>query len=156
MSGTTLCITKAAKGTRSTFAVETTGMLDCSSMAILIAGFMGEVVCGSCKPDRLLHLTTHGGHRLPLVLVCDARSVFDALTAVEVRVPADPHLLYHLMKLREWVDAGIIKQLAWTDTRDMICDGLTKGAPSRIPLLTLQETGTWKVQHPVVMWPTDK
>ena len=43
-----------------------------------------------------------------------------------------------------------IRQLYWIDTRDMLADGLNKGAISRKPLLQALKEGVWRVVHPLV------
>eukprot|EP00969_Alexandrium_andersonii_P086740 3824949-Alexandrium_andersonii.AAC.1 len=44
-----------------------------------------------------------------------------------------------------------LKALAWTDTRDMVADGATRGAVDR-ELLHLAMSGTSGVQHATKVW----
>ena len=41
-----------------------------------------------------------------------------------------------------------IRTLWWIDTRDMLADGLNKGAVSRKALLEALTCGRWRVNHP--------
>ena len=41
--------------------------------------------------------------------------------------------------LREAMQIGLVKELVWTDTRDMVCDGMTKGAVDLAALLQLMQ-----------------
>ena len=58
-------------------------------------------------------------------------SVYAAATASHVKIPAEKSLLSHLQYCRELVDRGILAFLAWSDTRDMLADALTKGSVDR-------------------------
>eukprot|EP00969_Alexandrium_andersonii_P077927 3437109-Alexandrium_andersonii.AAC.1 len=73
-------------------------------------------------------------------------SVFAACTAGFVKIPADNGMLAHVQYLRELLDQRTLKALIWTDTRDMIADGATKGAVDR-ELLHLAMQGCCKIQH---------
>ena len=71
--------------------------------------------------------------------------MFSGATATEVKVPSEPHLLYLLKALRDRLDSKAIDQLWWLDTRDMICDAMTKGTLSREALLDLWLTAILKI-----------
>ena len=64
-------------------------------------------------------------------LFVDAMSVHAAVTATFVKTPAAKSLLCHVQFLREMLDRRTLSSLIWIDTRDMVSDGLTKGAVSR-------------------------
>ena len=59
-------------------------------------------------------------------LVIDAMSLLAAVTADQVRMPAENSLLGHLRWLRELLDRNQLRAFTWCDTRDMLSDGLTK------------------------------
>ena len=81
-------------------------------------------------------------------LYVDAKSIFAAITAVFIKPPADKSLLVHVQYLRELLDFCILKAIIWIDTRDMLADGLNKGAVSRKALLKALTQGVWIVVHP--------
>ena len=82
-------------------------------------------------------------HILPAT---DARSVFDAVAARDICEPAEGSLKLHLLALRDKVIRGVVKRLFWTDTRDMLADGLTKGSVDRDALHSAM-TGSAVVSH---------
>ena len=55
-----------------------------------------------------------------------------------------------LGQMREHMSTTRIKKLWWIDTRDMLADGLNKGAVSRKALLLALTKGLWHVEHPTV------
>ena len=63
-----------------------------------------------------------------------------------IKTPGEASLLGHLLWLREFLTKQIITTLIWVDTRDMIADGLTKGAIPRGLLLAAME-GRMKLEH---------
>ena len=68
---------------------------------------------------------------MPTALYVGAQSVYAAITATQVKAPSDKSLLFHVQYMRELLDRQVIEAIVWLDTRDMIADGLTKGAVSR-------------------------
>ena len=58
-------------------------------------------------------------------------SVYSAVTATYIKHPAEKSLLSHVQFLRELLDSHVLGALMWVDTRDMVSDGLTKGAVDR-------------------------
>eukprot|EP00972_Heterocapsa_arctica_P115429 16447674-Heterocapsa_arctica.AAC.1 len=82
----------------------------------------------------------------------DAESVYQAIKASEIRVPTEANLLYPLKAIRKHLDAHRINRLYWIDTRDMLCDGLTKGSLSRKPLLLSFATGVWRLEFEPKFW----
>ena len=65
----------------------------------------------------------------------DARSVYESIAAETVRAPADRHLLIHALAVREHLQTKAVDTLTWSDTYDMVADGLAKGAVEREALL---------------------
>ena len=86
-----------------------------------------------------------------MCLYIDAYSVFAAITATYIKMPADNGQLVHLHFIRELLDNGILKVMAWIDTRDMIADGMTKGAVEREALQTAME-GIIVMSHEHELW----
>ena len=70
-------------------------------------------------------------------LTTDNQGLFATLGKEELRVPAEPHLIYLLFALKDRLAAGTVESICWTDTRDMISEVLTKGGLSRLPGLEL-------------------
>ena len=60
-------------------------------------------------------------------------------------------MLCHIQYIRELLDKGIIQYLFWIDTRDMVADGLTKGAVDRNTLHALMD-GVQTLQHEYEQW----
>ena len=83
-------------------------------------------------------------HILPAT---DARAVFDAVAARDICEPAEGSLKLHLLALRDKVIRGVVKRLFWTDTRDMLADGLTKGSVDRAALRTVSGEGRYRPAH---------
>ena len=84
-------------------------------------------------------------------MATDAKSLFQAVTAVHVRVLAEMSLLSHLQYLRELLDKHILSSLFWLDTRDMLADGLTKGSTDRAALTEVC-SGTVVRAHQAEEW----
>ena len=78
-------------------------------------------------------------------------SVFAAVSAVFIKTPAEKSLLCHVQFLRELLDDHVLAAIAWLDTRDMVSDGLTKGAVPRDALLKILD-GVWQLQYEPKIW----
>eukprot|EP00972_Heterocapsa_arctica_P047946 7073461-Heterocapsa_arctica.AAC.1 len=62
------------------------------------------------------------------IAVCvDARAAFAAVTAKEIKAPAEKRLIYLVVAMRDRLRTGQVAELWWIDSRDMITDALTKG-----------------------------
>ena len=117
--------------TRSTFSSELFGVCDTQDHGFLLATLLHQLVQGACTASQAKDLREKGGWAVPMILILDAYSIFSATTAGHVKIPADSSLLAHLQYLRELLDTGILSELWWCDTRDMLSDGLTKGQVER-------------------------
>ena len=73
------------------------------------------------------------------VLATDSMSMVTALTATDLRVPREKGLTIHLFWLKEKLVRRQVGTLQWLDTRDISCDGHTKGAVDRTILKELQQ-----------------
>ena len=88
---------------------------------------------------------------MPIALYIDARSVYAAITAVAIRAPTGKSLLSHVQYMRELLDIRVIQYFVWVDTRDMVADGLTKGAVDRSALHQLMD-GSLSFNHELAGW----
>jgi len=104
------------------------------------------MITGRISAQEALSRREHGNWAVPAALYLDALSVTAAITATFVKVPADNGVLVHCLYLRELLDHNVLHALIWQDTRDMIADGLTKGAVERDALHAAME-GVAKVAH---------
>ena len=118
---------KQPKVVRSVFAAELHNQVDSASTLLYWAGFMDEIIHGPQEPSRLAQKITRGGFGIPSVMICDIKGVYDAITAVDTKPPAEKHLTRHVKQNRHQLDERAITYAAWCDTRDMIADGLMKG-----------------------------
>ena len=137
--------------TRSTFSSETFAANDCVDQGILLCQILHEVVCGACTALEARTLREEGGFKIPMVLVIDAKSVYAAATAGQVKIPAEKSLLSHLQYLRELLDRGVLRWIIWADTRDMVADGLTKGVVERKALHDAMK-GLLDIKHEHEIW----
>ena len=143
---------KQKRVTRSTFGAELHSLSECSELGMLLAGCVHEVIHGACTACKLAQLESTGSFGTSVFVFLDAESVFSAVTASEISVPTEANLLYPLKALREHLDAGRIRRVFWIDTRDMICDGLTKGSISRKALVLSFSSGQWRLAHEFKSW----
>ena len=67
------------------------------------------------------------------------------MTANLVKPPEEKTMLLHLLKVREWLDHGVVRRVWWCDTDDMLADGMTKGAVDRDAILKLCNNCLWNV-----------
>ena len=88
---------------------------------------------------------------MPMSIQVDAMSVFAAITATFIKHPAEKSLLSHVQFIREMLDNQVLAVILWVDTRDMLSDGLTKGAVDRQSLHDLMD-GFQKFQHECKAW----
>ncbi len=110
--------------------------------------FYTEVLHGVRSAEELARLKDSGHMPMGFAVCLDAKSVFDALKADEPQVPAEVNLLNHLQMIKEWLNRRLLTRLWWTDTRDMVADGLTKGEVERTAICQLLEHGMGVLQHP--------
>ena len=136
---------KQCRVCRSTFAAELLSALDIAGLALRINSAMTEVLEGCTKATTLLAKQECMTHALEINLIIDAYSVWASATAEEVKC-TDANLVLHLLAFRELLGRGI-KRLLWTDTRDMLADGLNKGIVNRQPIRDFCEKAVWCIQH---------
>ena len=119
---------------RATFTAELLGGVDTIDKGFLITQAFHGANTGNISAANSRDMRENGGYSVPMVLYIDALSVYAAVTAVFIKTPADQSVLCHLHYLRELLDHNVLRALVWSDTRDMIADGLTKGAVDRTAL----------------------
>ena len=110
-----------------------------------------EVAHGPLRADEARKIREEGGLKVSADALIDAKSVFDAVTASPLKAPTEKNLANHLFWVREWLEIGILDQLKWCDTRDMVADGLTKGKVERNLLLDAMN-GKIEMKHEMRAW----
>ena len=142
---------KQRRVVRATFTAELQNGCDTVDRGFLLLQALHEMTTGDTSANCARNLRDSGGYNVPMILYLDAMSVYAAITATFVKTPAECGMLCHLLFIRELLDLGVLKALAWCDTRDMIADGLTKGSIDRDALHEAME-GTIKVSHEMKVW----
>ena len=138
------------KVSRSTFSAELQPGCDAVDQGILISQMIYEVEHGVITAAESKKLRDDGGYS-PLALYLDAKSVWAAITATNIKVPTDKGLLAHVQYVRELLNHGVLHVIVWVDTRDMVADGLTKGAVHRDALHSLLD-GNLEFKHENSCW----
>ena len=116
---------------------------------------LDEMQTGRSTAAEALSRREQGGYAVPAALYLDALSVYAAVTATFVKIPADNGVHVHCLYLRELLDNNVLFALIWQDTRDMLADGLTKGSVDRKALHdamdgvvhVLHECKPWRPKH---------
>ena len=141
---------------RATFSAELFSLLDGIGAALKVSLCLEEMLVGTATAAVLAERQETGKLRLRLHAVVDAKSVFDSVANVSSIKVSDEHLLIHILKVREFITRGIVFQLWWCDTRDMVSDGLTKGSVERTGILDLCEKGSWTLLHNTASHPVHR
>ena len=131
---------------RATFSAELMGACDSADKGILLTQLLHKVSSGYCSIEGARQRRKQGGYSVPLAICIDAVSVSAAVTASFIKIPADNGMLSHVQCMRELLDCRVVTALGWTDTRDMVADGATKGAVDR-NLLHECMSGTSAIRH---------
>ena len=131
---------------RSTFSAELCSVDDASSIGLLIRGMFAELVHGPLSAAEMARRTDCGELDVELEIATGNRGLFNCATATEIKIRSEPHLLYLLKALRDRLDSHSINALWWFDTRDMVCDAMTKGTLPRDALLRLWRTANLLIQ----------
>ena len=141
--------------TRSTFSSELLSASDTVDHGMLLALSLHEFTAGAQSAAQAKTLRETGGWNVKLSLYVDAMSVYAAVTATFIKIPAEKSLLSHIQYIRELLDTKVLEALVWLDTRDMVADGLTKGSVDRDALHSCMN-GIWLLQHSAQSWATSK
>ena len=117
---------------RSQFGGELNALLDAAENVLLLQLAFHEILHGSTESQEVLMDRLEAGNLDPPIdMVTDCASVFEAIKAAEVGNPSEASLKLHLLSIRNRMERGVLRSLYWTDTRNMLADGLTKGECSR-------------------------
>ena len=136
---------------RSTFTAELLGACDTLDKGTILAQMLHECCAGQMSAISAKQLTERGGYAVPYILYIDALSVYASITATFIKTPADNSVLFHLKYIRELLDNKVLAAMCWTDTRDMMADGLTKGTIDRQALHEAM-SGLCSVGHEMKLW----
>jgi hypothetical protein len=136
---------------RAPFTSELFAGCDCMDQAMLLTQILHEVEKGPTSAAVARQMREQGGWSIPMVLYLDAQSVYAAIIATIVKVPAEKSLYAHLKYIRELLDNRVLEALVWIDTRDMTADGLTKGNVDRQGLHDLM-SGLIKITKECKVW----
>ena len=139
---------KQARVNRSTFSAELNAQLEAIDIGLLLACFVSEVTSGVRPAIEMLHDFEAGKLPIDLHVLGDAHGLFSATTSREISTPLERPLLYGVKAIRDYAEAGKVKALHRIDTRDMLCDALTKGGVSRQEILDCFARGEWRVTIP--------
>jgi len=154
-SGTAHVIDYACKAqrhvVRATFSSELFASCDSVDHGILLQLMLHEIRQGPVSKMQGRQLREQGGYAIPAVVYLDALSVYAAVTATNIKIPAEKSLLSHIQFIRETLDNKVLQAIVWLDTRDMIADGLTKGTVER-DLLHLLMSGKVQIMHECKLW----
>ena len=113
---------------------------------------MGSEMCiRDSTFSRAKQRREEGTWAIPMSLSVDAMSVFAAVTASQIKIPAEKALWSHVQYLRELLDIRVLLWLIWIDTRDMHADGLTKGSVERTALQAIMN-GEYMTEHEYKAW----
>jgi hypothetical protein len=137
--------------TRATFTSELQGGCDTIDRGFILLQTLDEMQTGRISAAEALKRREHGGFAVPAALYLDALSVYAAITATFVKTPADNGVLVHCLYVRELLDHDVLQALIWQDTRDMLADGLTKGAVDRKALHEAMD-GLVVINHECKLW----
>ena len=141
--------------TRSTFSSELLSASDTVDHGMLLALSLHGFSAGAQSAAEAKTLRETGGWNVKLSLYVDAMTVYAAVTATFVKIPAEKSLLSHIQYIRELLDTKVLEAMVWLDTRDMVADGLTKGSVDRDALHACMN-GIWLLQHSAQSWSTNK
>ena len=141
--------------TRSTFSSELLSASDTVDHGMLLALSLHEFIAGAQSATEAKTLRETGGWNVRLSLYVDAMSVYAAVTATFIKIPAEKSLLSHIQYIRGLLDTKVLEALVWLDTRDVVADGLTKGSVDRDALHACMN-GIGLLQHSAQSWSTNK
>jgi len=127
---------------RSTYSAELNGLIDSVEITLLVQFMLHQLYRGTDQSSTQLARAQEDGQLYPVVKAAtDAMAVFSSVAAPDICDPAESSLKLHLLSLRDKVASGTLQSLFWSDTRDMLADGLTKGSVNRLALQMCAEHG---------------
>ena len=116
---------------RSTFTSEGLACVAAVDQAITIITTLHEIEVGPVPIGETKRLVEEARLLFQIEGFVDAMSLIKALAASSIKVPQEKSFLLNLLWIADHIRTGLLKSLSWTDTRDMIADGLTKGSVDR-------------------------
>ena len=122
-------------------------MVDGYELGKIVTSAYTELCVPRIRASKLVSLEEQGLLSIAIECSIDAKSVFDSLSNAEVAQPSESNLLFVLLAIKEGMQSFTLRTLWWTDTRDMLADGLNKGVVSRAALNRASATGIWKLTH---------
>ena len=140
---------------RSTFSSELLSASDTVDHGMLLVLSLHEFTAGAQSAAEANNLRETGGWNVKLSLYVGAMSVYAAVIATFIKIPAEKSLLSHIQYIRELLDTKVLEALVWLDTRDVVADGLTKGSVDRDALHACMN-GLWLLLHSAQSWSTNK
>jgi hypothetical protein len=117
--------------TRSTFTSEGLACVAAVDQAITLATTLHEIEVGPVAIGQTKRLVEEAQLLYKIDGFVDAMSLIRALAASSIKVPQEKSFLLNLLWIADHIRTGLLKSLSWSDTRDMIADGLTKGSIDR-------------------------
>ena len=111
-----------------------------------------EITYGVLTAEQCANMRDQGTYKPEVHLVTDNYGLFAAVTKEEPSPGVDASMLYHVKALRAYLDTKHLSSITWTDNRDMLADGLTKGGVKRDPINNALTTGKWTTTHKHVTW----
>ena len=90
---------------------------------------------------------------MPFVLQIDAMSVYAAVIATAIQIPAERSLLSHSQYIRALLDLKVLHAIAWLGTRDMVSHALTKGCVDRVLIRALMDGKVLITHENKTWWP---
>ena len=130
---------KQRRVTGSTFSAELNAASEACEFGKLMALTIAELSKQYSASADLLKLKETGAFPVAVEMVIDARSVYDALIATEIKAPTEISLIMFLCQLKEAMLTHSLSRLWWCDTHDMISNGLNQGACTRQKLVEVCE-----------------
>ena len=118
-----------------------------ADMGLILSSFFEELRHGQIGCTELRRRQVEGTYAMEVHMFTDSFSIYSYLRAAHLQFPAEKATHLHLAYLKELLDSKAVKSLTWVDTRDMVCDGLTKGMADRSALHKLMR-GEWILKHP--------
>ena len=132
---------------RSTFAAELHSMCDAIEHSKLITLAFTEVYQPGKSPVQLAEALELGRLFLRIDVYTDCRSIYDSLKTADLRIPTEAGLYPLLLIVQHLLRTLVIHRLYWRDTRDMLADGLNKGAVARNALLSTPKISKWVLTY---------
>ena len=132
---------------RGVWSAELHNQCDMADMGLILSSFFEEIRYGKIGCEELRKRKVEGTYAMEVHMYTDSFSIYSYLRAAHLKFPAEKATYLHLAYLKELLDSKAVKSLTWVDTRDMVCDGLTKGMADRSALHRLMQ-GEWCLKHP--------